>query len=35
MLLIDSCGWLEYFIDGPSAGKYAALIEGEERPLLP
>jgi predicted nucleic acid-binding protein len=35
MVLTDSCGWLEHFTDGPSAGKYAALIEGDERPLVP
>jgi toxin FitB len=35
MVLIDSCGWLEYFTDGPGAGEYAALIEGDERPLVP
>lgn len=35
MVLIDSCGWLEYFTDGPLAGEYAALIESEPRPLVP
>jgi predicted nucleic acid-binding protein len=35
MVLIDSCGWLEYFTNGPLAGEYAPLIEGEERPLVP
>jgi len=35
MVLIDSCGWLEYFTNGPLADEYAALIEGEERPLVP
>jgi predicted nucleic acid-binding protein len=35
MVLVDSCGWLEYFTDGPLADKYAALIEGDERLLVP
>jgi predicted nucleic acid-binding protein len=26
--LIDSYGWIEYFGDGPLAGKYAPYIEG-------
>ncbi len=28
MKLIDSCGWIEYFGDGPLANKYAPYIEG-------
>jgi predicted nucleic acid-binding protein len=35
MVLIDSCGWLEYFTNGPLASDYAALIESAERPLVP
>ena len=27
MILIDSYGWLEYFLDGPLAEKYAKAIE--------
>lgn len=27
MKLIDSYGWLEYFLDGPLAGRYAPYIE--------
>jgi hypothetical protein len=27
MNLVDSCGWLEYFADGPHADFYAAAIE--------
>ena len=28
MILIDSYGWLEYFLDGPLAEKYAKTVEG-------
>jgi toxin FitB len=27
LILIDSCGWIEYFGDGPLADRYAAFIE--------
>lgn len=27
MILIDSCGWIEYFIDGPLADRYARYVE--------
>ena len=27
MILIDSYGWLEYFLDGPLADKYAKYVE--------
>ena len=27
MNLVDSCGWLEYFADGPNADFYAAALE--------
>ena len=27
MILIDSYGWLEYFLDGPLAEKYAKTVE--------
>ncbi|MFQ6095573.1 MAG: type II toxin-antitoxin system VapC family toxin [Candidatus Bathyarchaeia archaeon] len=27
MILIDSYGWIEYFANGPLAGRYAAFIE--------
>ena len=27
MILIDSYGWLEYFLDGPLAEKYAKYVE--------
>ena len=29
MNLVDSCGWLEYFADGPHADFYAALEDTE------
>ncbi|MBI3393173.1 MAG: type II toxin-antitoxin system VapC family toxin [Nitrospirae bacterium] len=35
MNLVDSCGWLEYFSDGPNAGFFAAPIENVESLLVP
>jgi predicted nucleic acid-binding protein len=35
MVLIDSCGWLEYLSDGPLAVDYAGFLEGDERLLVP
>ncbi|MBX3178560.1 MAG: type II toxin-antitoxin system VapC family toxin [Candidatus Hydrogenedentes bacterium] len=34
MNLVDSCGWLEYFADGPNAGFFAPALEAEESSLL-
>ena len=34
MNLVDSSGWLEYFIDGKNAGKFAAAIEDTERLIV-
>ena len=31
MNLVDSSGWLENFVDGKNAGKFAAAIEDTER----
>ena len=31
MILVDSCGWIEYFGEGPLADKYAAVIEKANR----
>lgn len=31
MILIDSCGWIEYFGEGPLANQYAPFIEETER----
>ena len=31
MILIDSCGWIEYFGEGPFADQYAAFIEETEK----
>ncbi len=33
--LVDSCGWLEYFADGPQADFYAAAIEDTGSLLVP
>lgn len=35
MNLVDSCGWLEYFADGPTADFFAPAIEGMDQILVP
>ena len=37
MILLDSYGWIEYFTEGPLAGKYARYIEevSEENTVIP
>lgn len=37
MILLDSYGWIEYFGDGPLAGKYAKYVEAvrEENTVIP
>jgi toxin FitB len=35
MNLVDSCGWLEYFADGPMADFYAAALEDTGSLLVP
>ena len=35
MNLVDSCGWLEYFTDGPNAGFFAPALEDAEHLLVP
>ena len=35
MNLVDSCGWLEYFADGPAADFYAPALENTARLLVP
>jgi len=35
MLLIDSCGWLEYFTEGPLAESYGPFVERKEAVLVP
>lgn len=34
MNLVDSSGWLEYFVDGKNAGKFAAAIEDTEKLIV-
>jgi toxin FitB len=31
LILVDSCGWIEYFGEGPLADKYAAIIQKADR----
>lgn len=35
MNLVDSCGWLEYFADGPNADFFAPQIENTEGLIVP
>ena len=35
MNLVDSCGWLEYFADGPNADFYADALEDPGSLLVP
>lgn len=35
MNVVDSCGWLEYFANGPNADFFAQAIEGTEELLIP
>jgi predicted nucleic acid-binding protein len=35
MNVVDSCGWIEYLIDGPNAAFFAAAIEDEEELVVP
>lgn len=35
MNLVDSCGWLEYFADGPNAEFFAPAIEDTEHLIVP
>jgi predicted nucleic acid-binding protein len=35
MNLVDSCGWLEYFADGPNAAFFAQPLEDIDNVLVP
>jgi predicted nucleic acid-binding protein len=35
MNIVDSCGWLEYFADGPNANFFAPIIENTKELLVP
>ena len=35
MNVVDSCGWLEYFANGPNADFFAPIIENEKKLLVP
>jgi predicted nucleic acid-binding protein len=35
MIVVDSCGWLEYFANGPGADFFAPAIEAPEELLVP
>jgi len=33
--VVDSCGWLEYFANGPNADFFAPVIEAEKKLIVP
>ncbi len=35
MNVVDSCGWLEYFADGPNAGFFAPALEDTDALIVP
>lgn len=35
MILVDSCGWLEYFTDGPLADKYYKFLSKPHEIIVP
>ncbi len=35
MNVVDSCGWLEYFANGPNAVFFAPIIENEKKLIVP
>ena len=35
MNIVDSCGWLEYFADGPNAEFFAAPLENQDKLVVP
>ncbi len=35
MNVVDSCGWLEYFADGPNAGFFAPVVENVAELVVP
>ena len=35
MIIVDSCGWLEYFINGPLAGEYEKYLKKIDDLLTP
>ena len=35
MNIVDSCGWLEYYADGPNADFFAPALEDTSRLLVP
>ncbi len=35
MNLVDSCGWLEYFSEGPNADFYASALEDVQNLIVP
>ena len=35
MNVVDSCGWLEYFADGPNASFFAKAVEDTEKLVVP
>ncbi len=35
MIIVDSCGWLEWFADGELAGEFEPYLADQENLLIP
>lgn len=35
MIVVGSCGWLEYLDDGPNAGRFAEALEDPDQLIIP
>jgi len=35
LTIVDSSGWIEYFVDGPNADRFASAIEDTENLIVP
>ena len=35
MIIVDSSGWLEYFIEGPNAGVFESVVSDPESLIVP
>lgn len=35
MILVDSSGWIEFFVDGPRADRYASYLKRPDKVLTP
>lgn len=35
MVLVDSCGWIEFFTDGPRAAEYSKYLNNPSKVITP